>query len=175
MMKPLLLAILLLSAGLARADETSHRKAAEEALVAMNIPGVVQKSIDLQVEAMRTNPMMAAHADAFKTYCLKHLGWDALKDAYVATYAGEFTEEELKAITAFYQTPVGKKMASASPGLETKISKLLQERLQASMLDLQKTMFGEGDRGTTVSSPEAKIALPPASGTVEPEPEPDKR
>jgi len=50
--------------------------------------------------------------------------------------AEQFTEEELKDITRFYQTPSGKKMARLTPELTAKGAMLGQQEVQAHLGEL---------------------------------------
>ncbi len=48
-----------------------------------------------------------------KALFAKYMNWASLKDDMVKIYMAEFTAPELKELTAFYQTPVGKKQCNA--------------------------------------------------------------
>jgi len=43
------------------------------------------------------------------------LRWESVKEDMISVYTQEFTEQELKKLTAFYQTPVGKKASEKCP------------------------------------------------------------
>ena len=53
----------------------------------------------------------------FQEFFERHLGWDAMRDDYAAIYAARFTEAELREMTAFFETPTGRKLAEATPEL----------------------------------------------------------
>jgi hypothetical protein len=50
-----------------------------------------------------------------KGFMAKYCSWTALKDDLCLLYAREFTEAELKQLTAFYKSPVGLKLAQKQP------------------------------------------------------------
>lgn len=63
----------------------------------------------------------------------KEFNWEALKPEFVQAYSQAFTEAELKEMTAFYQTPTGKKLVVLEPEISGKLSKLSQEKAMAIM------------------------------------------
>jgi hypothetical protein len=126
------------------ADEKSHRKAAEELLLATNIESqmrtTIDQSIGLQIKA---NPQLAPMRGAFDRFFAKYMSWDSLKDDVISMYTGAFTEAELKEITAFYKTPTGKKMVQKMPELMSKGMQLGVSRVQANQAELQQMIQDE--------------------------------
>src|SRR4051795_5842889 len=78
------------------ADEKSHKKAAEELLLATNIESQLRSSIDQSIALqIKVNPQLAPMRGVFDRFFAKYMSWDALKDDVIAMYADAFTEAEL--------------------------------------------------------------------------------
>ena len=58
-------------------------------------------------------------------------GFDVLKDDLAAIYLKHFTLDEIRQITAFYRSPVGKKMRSVSGAILVEANELSRRRLEA--------------------------------------------
>jgi hypothetical protein len=114
-MKPFFLSILigaiaLFQPAITRADEASHRKAAESLLSLMNMDAVMSQSIDQMLQMqIKQNPAIAPHEQEMKSFLKKYMSWAGLKDDMVKIYVDEFTESELDELNKFYQTPLGKR------------------------------------------------------------------
>lgn len=69
-------------------------------------------------------------------------GYDALKESLAEIYLKYFTVEEIRKITAFYRTPVGKKMREVSAGVLLEANQLARKRMEkevpAFLEDLKK-------------------------------------
>ncbi len=141
----------LLSASLAQAQTTaaikpSQLKAAEDLIAASNV--------ESQMSAMYANMVTAASSQIpedqkakFKTIMLnflsKYMSFADLKQQMARIYTEEFTEAELKEITRFYLTPVGKKTIERLPALQQKSIAVAQQKLQAHLPELQQTIQAE--------------------------------
>lgn len=128
------------------AAKSSRLKAAEDLITASNI--------ESQMSSMYANMVGAASGQIpedkkakFKTVMLnflsKYMSFADLKQEMARIYAEEFTEAELKEITRFYLTPVGKKTIEKLPVLQQKGIAIAQQKLQAHLPELQQTMQAE--------------------------------
>jgi hypothetical protein len=94
-------------------EKSSHYKAAEEYMLALNMEQTINEGIEDMVEMQtKNNPALAGKKDAFKKFMMKHMSWSVLREDYLKIYMNEFTEAELKDMTSFYRTPTGKKVAA---------------------------------------------------------------
>ncbi|MGI4749066.1 MAG: DUF2059 domain-containing protein [Janthinobacterium lividum] len=121
----------------------SHLKAAEDMLTSMNMPYIFTSSINNMVNVQSSNlplDQRKAFSDAMKTFLNKYLNWDLLKTDMSRIYASEFTESEIKELTRFYQTPLGKKMIEKSPALMQKGMLIGQQAVVAHQAELQDMM-----------------------------------
>jgi hypothetical protein len=134
-------AIATVVASTALADAKSQRKAAEEMLNAMGVEAQMTKAIDIQIEAQaKTAPQLK---EPMKKFFDKHTGYASMKEEIITNYAEAFTEKELKEITAFYKTPVGKKLAGKLPELSGKSMELGGKRVMENQAELIKILTDE--------------------------------
>ena len=139
-----LLALLVVGVPAARADEKSHRAAAEELLRALGMERTLQASVDQMLDVqLKAQPKLAPLRPVMRRFFAKHLSWAGSKDDLITIYAEEFTESELAEITAFYRTPVGKKTVEKLPVLMGKGAQLGISRVQANQLELQQMIEAE--------------------------------
>jgi hypothetical protein len=128
----------------AAADEASHRQAAEDFMIASNVnvamDAATTQMLDLQI---KQNPAIAKLKDVMRAFLTKYISYAAIKEDLMTIYCEEFTEEELKAMAAFYRTPVGKKCAQRVPVLMAKGSQLGMKRVQDNQAELQQMIQKE--------------------------------
>jgi hypothetical protein len=143
----LLGAIALFQPATIRADEASHRKAAEALLSMMDMDNLLNQSVD-QMLAMQVqqNPAIAPYQAQMKTFLSKYMSWASLKDDMVKLYVAEFSESELNELNKFYQTPLGKKTVQKMPGLMAKGAEIGQKRVQEHLPELQAAIAGEAGK-----------------------------
>src|SRR5215211_4572594 len=122
----------------ARADEASHRAAAESLLTNMDMDKLMSQSVDQMLQMqVQQNPAIAPYQTQMKTFLAKYMSWAAMKDDMVKIYVAEFSEPELKELNAFYQTPLGKKTVQRMPTLLAKGAEIGQKRVQEHLPELQ--------------------------------------
>ena len=120
---------------------TNHLKAAEEMLVSMNMPNLFATTINNVVKAQSAalpQDKQKLYATVMNTFMNKYLNWDFLKIDMAKIYASEFSESELKELTTFYQTPLGKKMLEKSPALMQKGMLVGQQLIVSHQAELQE-------------------------------------
>jgi hypothetical protein len=155
----------------ARADDASRLQAARDLLASEHMDQNYAKTIAQILDAQtRTSPQMASLRVPMKEFFTKYMGWDSMKEDIAKIYAQNFTEDELKQITAFYQTPTGQKMMSTIPALTAQSMELSQDRVRDHMSELQemiaKAKAAEAGGATTgpgsTPAPAAAPTPPPA-------------
>ncbi len=126
------------------ADDQSHRKAAEDLLNAMNVQKAMEAATDQMIEVqIKANPQLAPMRDVLKQWVSKFLSYESIKDELITVYCGELTEDELKQIAAFYNTPAGKRWTEEMPKINAKTSQLGSAQAQAHQAELQKMIQEE--------------------------------
>ena len=135
----LLTIALLYYPGIAIGDEQSHRKAAETLLIVMEVDKSLPKIVDQVVDTqMQQTPQFAAQREAFQQFFTKYLNWASVKEDTITAYTQEFTEPELKKLTEFYKTPVGKKASEKMPQLAFISGQIGLKKAQANQAELRQ-------------------------------------
>ena len=124
-------------------DTHSHRKAAEALLLAMEVekslPQMTAQVVDIQIQQ---NPQLASQREVLQRFLTKHMRWDSVKEDTITAYTQEFTEPELKKLTEFYKTPVGKKASEKWPKLAFISGQIGLQKAQAHQAELRQ-MLGD--------------------------------
>jgi hypothetical protein len=122
-------------------DAQSHRKAAENLLIVMEVdkslPKVVEQVVENQVQQ---NPQLAAQREVLQRFLTKYVNWESVKEDAITAYTQEFTEPELKKLTEFYKTPVGKKASEKMPQLAFIAGQLGLRQAQAHQAELRQML-----------------------------------
>jgi len=128
-----------LSPVVALGDAHSHRKAAENLLIVMEVdkslPKIAEQVVDTQLQQ---NPQLAPQRDILQRFLNKYLNWESVKEDTVTAYTQEFTEQELKKLTEFYKTPVGKKASEKMPKLAFISGQIGLRQAQAHQTELRQ-------------------------------------
>ncbi|MBB6112755.1 hypothetical protein SAMN05421821_12265 [Mucilaginibacter lappiensis] len=144
-----LICLFILSAGSIKAQTTQptytqgQLKAAEQCLIATGIDKQFGDLIDKTINTGSTQipeEHRASFVKVMKTFMGKYFTWDALKGPIAKLYAAEFTESELNQLTAFYNTPLGKKVGEKLPELMQKGMLLGQQSVEAHRPELEQMM-----------------------------------
>jgi hypothetical protein len=67
--------------------------------------------------------------------------YDELEPEFIRIYTEQFTEEEMRAMTAFYRTPVGMRMIERTPELTVALQAMTMERMQEHMPELMERVM----------------------------------
>src|SRR5215831_11665699 len=91
-----------LSPVVALGDEQSHRKAAENLLIVMEVDKSLPKIVEQVVETqMQQNPQLAPQREVLLQFLTKYLSWASVRQETITAYTHAFTEPELKQLTEF--------------------------------------------------------------------------
>ena len=88
----------------------------------------------------------------------KAISWEKLQPDMVKLYTDNFTEQELKDLVAFYQSPLGKKVQAKMPQISQQSFQMTQEKLQPAVPVVDKLLSDM----TNELAPAAKAAPAPA-------------
>ena len=115
--------------------------AAYELLEAMLLPAQLKQTLDGLVEMqIRANPQLVPYKSIFTDFFNKYMSFEALKKEYADIYLDSFSVAELKEITAFYKSPIGRKMASKTAEFMMRGAALGQKAVQDHQLELQTAL-----------------------------------
>jgi hypothetical protein len=124
----------------------SRLEAAQQMLIALSIDKQFGTIVNNQIDVASTqvpDDKKVAFKKVMNTFMAKYFTWDLLKDKMAAVYANEFTEEELKQITVFYNSPVGQKVGQKLPSLTQRAMMIGQEAVMSHKDELQQMMQDE--------------------------------
>jgi hypothetical protein len=126
---------------IAMGDAQSHRKAAENLLLVMEVDKSLPKVVEQVVESqMQQNPQLVPQREVLQRFLTKYVNWESVKEDTITTYIQEFTEPELKKLTEFYKTPVGKKASEKMPQLAFIAGQLGLRQAQAHQAELRQML-----------------------------------
>src|SRR5215510_12436795 len=122
-------------------DTQSHRKAAENLLIVMEVDKNLPKVVEQVVENhMQQTPQLASQRDVLQRFLTKYVNWESVKEDTITAYTQEFTEPELKKLTEFYKTPLGKKANEKMPQLAFIAGQLGLKKAQAHQAELRQML-----------------------------------
>ena len=139
-LKSLSLAAALVAVSLLGAAEiaASHREAALEFLRAKGTPELLERHCKLMLEKqLAVSPEYARHREALAKFYHDTFGFEALKEELVKLYANEYSEAELRELTRFYSSELGRKSVAVEEKLIPAFAELLERRAKE-MLKAQK-------------------------------------
>ena len=147
LLKLFLFIIISLSSNILIADQTSHRKTAEDLLISMNINHTMIKTVNKMVELeIEKNPQLSLFKDVMRDFFLKYMTGDILIDFLSGIYMEEFSENELIEITNFYKTPTGQKAIKKLPLLTQKGARWGQKQVTDNIDELKSLVAEETKR-----------------------------
>jgi hypothetical protein len=124
-----------------------HVRLAEELLVAVGARESVEASIPQLVQAQIDQaPDLRVYRDVLLDFYRDVLSWDELEKDLVPLYTRAFTEQELVRLLEFYRSPVGRKALKTMPELFTAGARVVAQRVQGHLPELQKRIEAERER-----------------------------
>ena len=129
----------------------SHLKAAEQYLMAKGINtqfGDITLNMINSSSAQMPEEHKASYVKVMQAFMAKYYTWDVLKDNFGKIYAAEFTEDELKQLTAFYGSPIGKKVSLKTPLLLQKGMAMGQQVVADHRPELEQMMKDAFEKDT---------------------------
>ena len=120
-------------------DAQSHRTAAENLIIVMEVdkslPPLAEQVVETQIQQ---NPQLASQREILQKFFNRYLSWASVRQDTITAYTQEFTEPELEKLTEFYATPVGKKASEKMPKLMFIAGQIGLKKAQANQAELQK-------------------------------------
>ncbi|MES2818051.1 MAG: DUF2059 domain-containing protein [Pseudomonadota bacterium] len=143
--------LLACAAGQALADAGSHAADAERFLklahadkLAVPVYAQVQQMFAQRFAQAQGSPDKQALLESYQAKANasldKAVGWDKLQPDMVKLYTSNFSEQEVKDLIAFYQSPLGKKVLEKMPALTEQSAKLTQAKLEAAVPEVNKLL-----------------------------------
>lgn len=162
-MKKLVLAaaLALCAAVPAAAQETSSAgeiQAVREFIEVSRMRDNFARTMELMLEGnMMGEEMPDGFKDVMRQFMAEHFTYEALEPGFIRVYTDLFTEEELRALTAFYRTPAGQRFVELTPELAARTQEFTGEIMQEAMPELMRLIMEQmnldEDGGATKAPP----------------------
>lgn len=125
-----------------RADEASHRKAVEELFSRIDMAATVDQTA-MQVSAALNGAAAEdeGYQDVVREYVRKYVSWEPMKDEIITLYMKAFTEQEIRDLVAFYNSPAGRKLLAQSPAIGQEVAASVNRRLVKHSPELKKMLM----------------------------------
>ncbi|HEX2092383.1 MAG TPA: DUF2059 domain-containing protein [Longimicrobiaceae bacterium] len=140
---PLLVLVLACAAPSAAQEATPARlRAASELVDAMNMQKIMGETAEATLRSqMQGNPMMAQFEDIMREFMAKALNWEEIRGDFVRIYAETYTEDELRQLRAFYQTPLGQRLLATQAVIAGKSTEVSNRRMQQFLPEMQQRIM----------------------------------
>jgi hypothetical protein len=144
----LLLSLSLLLAPLVRADEASHRAAAEKLVEVTDTSRRLQETLPTvlapMIDNMKRQGLSAELTEEVKTVVTKwfqtEIKWEDIRPQIVELYAKEYSEAELNELLKFFASDSGKKFPEKMPTVMQSSMKIVQTYFQGKQASLQTAL-----------------------------------
>jgi hypothetical protein len=121
----------------ARTFTPSHLQAAREYLDAMHIQQLAAAGVEVSLEQqIRANPAMEPYRATMMEWARELFASAEAKTAFAELYAEAFTEADLRALTTFFRTPLGRRVAEIQPKLAERGAEVGRKLAEAHQADL---------------------------------------
>ncbi len=125
------------------AVSTTHEQAASELLELMGAKDQMMGGASAMIDAMATqSPGMEQYRDVMLEWSESVMKWEVFGPKMIKIYTDAFSEQELRDLIAFYETPTGRKATRMMPelmqkGMQVGITEaqLHMDRLQQMIMD----------------------------------------
>jgi hypothetical protein len=111
--------------------------AARELMEVLRLQEVSAVGVKVGLDAqIRANPELEPYRAAMNAWGAEIFASEEAKTAFATLYAGAFSEADLRAMTAFFRTPLGQRFAAAQPTLAAKGAEIGRALATAKQADL---------------------------------------
>lgn len=86
-------------------------------------------------EQFSSDPVM--NTPEFQKYFREAMSWDGLIEPTIEIYVNSYSAEELQGLISFYKSPIGTAFIKKMPEVNKQSTKLVVQRIQSSMRNLQ--------------------------------------
>lgn len=133
----------------AQDEPTPARTAAAERLItSIDMEHMYARTMEATIQAqLRQNPQMAQFEAIMRSFFAKYLSWPQMRADFVRVYALTYTEDEMRQLAAFYQTPLGRRLLETLPELSQRSAEITQRRVMEHMPELMQQMMEAAQGG----------------------------
>ena len=112
-----------------------------------SLPEIADQVMENQLQQ---NPQLAPQREVLQRFLTKYLNWASVREDTITAYTQEFTEPELKKLTEFYKTPIGKKANEKMPQLAFIAGQIGLKKAQVNQMELQQMIEKEAGKPSGV-------------------------
>ena len=124
------------------AQSRSHIAAAEEMLTAMNGRAQYEDSLEGMLKAeIAADPGLAQYEQVMRDFFREFVSWDAIRGDVVRVYTTHFSEAELRELTAFYSTPIGRRLNEESAEISVELGVISKKIVQDNQAELVRRIL----------------------------------
>jgi uncharacterized protein len=142
-----------LAAAEPEAATKSHIAAAEELANAFGADNANEAGLAMLRVILQQNPDLAPYENIIKSWFMGIVESEAFKAQSRDIYIKHFTESELRQITQFYRTEVGKKLARSLPVIAKESSEASARFIQEHLPELQAKLAEAKDAAAKQKAP----------------------
>ena len=117
----------------AQAQEDTKLTLADKLLTVMEMQKTIEQSFGAVKNMIPNQENASPEAQHVVDMIIKELSWENIKADYIKLYAEVFTEDELKGLIHFYESPIGKAYIKKQPELTQKSMMLSQKMMMKIM------------------------------------------
>ncbi len=99
------------------------------------------RGMELGMEAGGMMEMDDRMRKVVRDFMDEHFSYEELEPDFIRAYAEQFTEEEIRAMTAFYRTPAGARFAERTPELTVAVQQATMGRMMELMPQLMERLM----------------------------------
>ncbi|HEX6039749.1 DUF2059 domain-containing protein [Longimicrobium sp.] len=150
-MRKLILALaLVLCAALPAAAQPDpspgEMQAVREFLDAMRMREMLPRTIEAILDSgAMTEELPDDFVEIMREFFAEHFKYEDLEPGFVRMYTDLFTEQELRDMTAFYQTPAGRRLVELTPEISARTQQITGEVMEEAMPALMQLMMERMD------------------------------
>ncbi len=127
--------------------DPAAEKEAEKLLNIMGMDEALKQSMSQMLDLqLQQSPALAPYKNVMMEFFNKHMSYESLKPDILKIYAEAFTASELKEISTFYSSAVGKKTIEKMPVLMVQGGQIGATRVQKNIDELQAMIKTESER-----------------------------
>lgn len=125
----------------APAATASHRAAVARLMEVTRVKELTEQGAATMLDAqLRQMPQLAPVSGVLRDFYREQLAWSVLEPEYTQLYLEVFSEQEVRDLVAFYQTPLGRTMLTKMPALMARTNEMTTRRMQAAMPQLMQRL-----------------------------------
>jgi uncharacterized protein len=132
---------------------TSHIEAAEELVRAIGADNAKAAGLEMLRATIRQNPDLAPYEGVIQGWFAKIADSEEFKAQSRDVYVRHFTEGELRQLSEFYKTEVGKKLARSLPEIAKESAEASAKFIQDNLSDLQAKLAEARDNASKEKKP----------------------